>query len=93
MIFLFITMLLAPALITIAGINLLLGTGKSSALLFFIGIAMAIGTIYFGKLNISKISAKQDSINDKTLNKETQIITGNDTIKTYDIVWKQEITL
>ena len=90
MIFLFITMLLAPALITIAGINLLLGTGKSSALLFFIGIAMAIGTIYFGKSNISKISAKQDSINDKTLNKETQIITGNDTIKTYDIVWKQK---
>ena len=93
MIFLFITMLLAPALITIAGINLLLGTGKSSALLFFIGIAMAIGTIYFGKSNISKISAKHDSINDKTLNKETQIITGNDTIKTYEIVWKQEITL
>ena len=90
MIFLFITMLLAPALITIAGINLLLGTGKSSALLFFIGIAMAIGTIYFGKSNISKISAKQDSIDDKTLNKETQIITGNDTIKTYDIVWKQK---
>ena len=90
MIFLFITMLLAPALITIAGINLLLGTGKSSALLFFIGIAMAIGTIYFGKSNISKISAKQDSINDKTLNKETQIITGNDTIKTYEIVWKQK---
>lgn len=93
MIFLFITMLLAPALITIAGINLLLGTGKSSALLFFIGIAMAICTIYFGKSNISKISAKHDSINDKTLNKETQIITGNDTIKTYEIVWKQEITL
>ena len=90
MIFLFITMLLAPALITIAGINLLLGTGKSSALLFFIGIAMAIGTIYFGKSNISKISAKQDSINDKTLNKETQVITGNDTIKTYEIVWKQK---
>ena len=90
MIFLFITMLLAPALITIAGINLLLGTGKSSALLFFIGIAMAIGTIYFGKSNISKISAKQDSIDDKTLNKETQIITGNYTIKTYDIVWKQK---
>ena len=90
MIFLFITMLLAPALITIAGINLLLGTGKSSALLFFIGIAMAIGTIYFGKSNISKISAKQDSVNNKTLNKETQVITGNDTIKTYDIVWKQK---
>ena len=90
MIFLFITMLLAPALITIAGINLLLGTGKSSALLFFIGIAMAIGTIYFGKSNISKISAKQDSINDKTLNKETQIITGNDPIKTYDMIWKQK---
>ena len=90
MIFLFITMLLAPALITIDGINLLLGTGKSSALLFFIGIAMAIGTIYFGKSNISKISAKQDSVNNKTLNKETQVITGNDTIKTYDIVWKQK---
>ena len=65
MIFLFITMLLAPALINIAGINLLLGTGKSTALLFFIGIAMAIGTIYFGKSNISKISAKQDSVNNK----------------------------
>ena len=87
-IFLFIIMLLAPALITIAGINFLLGNGKLSVLLFFIGVAMAICTIYFGKSNISKISTKQDSINDKTLNKEIQIITNSDKIETYDIVWK-----
>ena len=36
---------------------------------------------------------KQDVIDGKAIYQETQVITGNDTIKTYDIVWKQEITL
>lgn len=37
---------------------------------------------------------KQDDVIDgKAIYQETQVITGNDTIKTYDIVWKQEITL
>lgn len=33
---------------------------------------------------------KQDVLDGKAYYQETQIITGNDTIKTYDIVWKQE---
>ena len=33
---------------------------------------------------------KQDIIDGKAIYQETQIITGNDTIKTYDIVWKQK---
>lgn len=36
---------------------------------------------------------KQDVIDGKAIYQETQVITGNDTIKTYDIVWKQEIML
>lgn len=31
---------------------------------------------------------KQDVIDGKAIYQETQIVTGNDTIKTYDIVWK-----
>ena len=31
---------------------------------------------------------KQDVLDGKAIYQETQIITGNDTIKTYDIVWK-----
>ena len=31
---------------------------------------------------------KQDVIDGKAIYQETQVITGNDTIKTYDIVWK-----
>lgn len=31
---------------------------------------------------------KQDVIDGKAYYQETQIITGNDTIKTYDIIWK-----
>lgn len=33
---------------------------------------------------------KQDVIDGKAIYQETQVITGNDTIKTYDIVWKQK---
>ena len=33
---------------------------------------------------------KQDVLDGKAIYQKTQIITGNDTIKTYDIVWKQK---
>ena len=33
---------------------------------------------------------KQDVIDGKAIYQEIQVITGNDTIKTYDIVWKQK---
>ena len=33
---------------------------------------------------------KQDAIDGKAIYQETQIITGNDTIKTYNIIWKQK---
>ena len=36
------------------------------------------------------IPTKQDVIDGKAIYQETQVITGNDTIKTYDIVWKQK---
>ena len=39
--------------------------------------------IYYGKF-------RQDVIDGKAIYQETQVITGNDTIKTYDIVWKQK---
>jgi len=31
---------------------------------------------------------KQDVIDNKAIYQETQVITGNDTVKTYDIIWK-----
>ena len=40
-----------------------------------------------------EVPTKQDVIDGKAIYQETQVITGNDTIKTYEIVWKQEITL
>lgn len=33
---------------------------------------------------------KQDVIDGKAIYQETQVITGNDTIKTYETVWKQK---
>lgn len=33
---------------------------------------------------------KQDVLDGKAIYQETQVITGNDTIKTYEIVWKQK---
>jgi hypothetical protein len=52
-----------------------------------------IGSIVCTFLGVSIITdesvpTKQDVIDGKAYYQETQIITGNDTIKTYDIVWK-----
>ena len=33
---------------------------------------------------------KQDVLDRKAIYQETQVIIGNDTIKTYDILWKQK---
>jgi hypothetical protein len=41
-------------------------------------------------VNTSNIKYYDTKIDDKEIYQETQIITGNDTIKTYDIVWKQK---
>ena len=51
-----------------------------------IGIVLIVG-------NKTQNPQKQDVLDGKTIYQETQVITGNDTIKTYDIVWKQEIML
>ena len=32
----------------------------------------------------------EDVLDGKAIYQETQVITGNDTIKTYEIVWKQK---
>lgn len=36
------------------------------------------------------VPTKQDVIDGKAIYQETQVITNNDTIETYDIVWKQK---
>ena len=87
--FLFIILVIVSATMTSAGLIVPFETGKIRyILLFFIGIVMIIGTVCFGNSYLLKIPTKQDVLNGKAYYQETQIITGNDTIKTYDIVWK-----
>ena len=50
-------------------------------------IPMGVGLITNNK---NPKPTKQDVIDGKAYYQETQVITGNDTIKTYDIVWKQK---
>ena len=54
------------------------------AVLFYILGSMFIG--FMGKT----APTKQDVLDGKAYYQETQVITNNDTIKTYDIVWKQK---
>lgn len=46
--------------------------------------SLTIGLGLFQQAN----PTKQDVIDGKAIYQETQVITGNDTVKTYDIVWK-----
>ncbi len=61
-----------------------------------VGIIFIAGGIVCGFMSNSHLSdknqtpTKQDVLDGKAIYQETQVITGNDTIKTYDIVWKQE---
>ena len=90
MTFIFIIFAFASALTTTVGLFLPFETGKIKYVpLFFIDVVMIIGAIYLGNSNLSKNPTKQDVIDGKAIYQETQIITGNDTIKTYDIIWKQ----
>lgn len=50
-------------------------------------IPMGVGLITNNK---NSKPTKQDVIDGKAIYQEIQIITGNDTIKTYDIVWKEK---
>ena len=89
MTFLFIIFCFVSATVTITELFLSFETGKlMHALLFFIGILMIVGTVYFGSSILSKSPTKQDVLDGKAIYRETQVITGNDTIKTYEIVWK-----
>ena len=57
---------------------------------FFVGVAfitVSIEVFYDYKY---PTPTKQDVIDGKAIYQETQVITGNDTIKTYDIIWKQK---
>ena len=90
-IFLFIIFASISAVTTIAGLFLPFDTGKIKYVsLLFVGIIMIIGTIRWGNLNLPRNPTKQDVLDGRAIYQEAQIITGNDTIKTYDIVWKQE---
>ena len=59
----------------------------------FIPILLGTMFIFSGVLVITEapVPTKQDVLDGKAIYQETQIITGNDTIKTYDIIWKQKI--
>jgi len=63
--------------------------GKRNGFIFVL-----LGSIYIfpGVVVIMDEGAptKQDVFDGKAYYQETQVITGNDTIKTYDIVWKQK---
>ncbi len=56
----------------------------------FVLVLMGIIVAFPGVSAIIDKSAptKQDVLDGKAIYQETQIITGNDTIKTYEIVWK-----
>ena len=57
----------------------------------FISALMGIMFAFIGVLIINDegVPTKQDVLDGKAVYQETQVITGSDTIKTYDIVWKQ----
>ena len=48
-------------------------------------IPIGVGLIAYNK---NSDPSKQDVLDGKAYYQETKVITGNDTIKTYDIVWK-----
>lgn len=56
------------------------------------GMSLVVcGIIFIAPFLVYKFHSeptKQDVLDGKAIYQETQIITGNDTIKTYDIVWK-----
>jgi hypothetical protein len=58
----------------------------------FISILIGIMFTIPGVLIITDkvVPNKQDVLDGKAYYQESQVITGNDTIKTYDIVWKQK---
>ena len=85
-----IILLVCVSAITItAGLHFLWETGKDRycLLLVLVGIAIAVGAILLAKSKFQP-PTKQDVIDGKAYYQESQVITGNDTIKTYDIVWK-----
>ena len=58
-------------------------------------IILYIGCSYLAISNFcnkgeTKLPTKQDVLDGKAIYQETQVITDNDTIKTYKIVWKQK---
>ena len=58
----------------------------------FIPVLMGIIFTFPGVLIITDkyTPTKQDVLDGKAIYQETQTITSNDTIKTYDIIWKQK---
>ena len=53
-------------------------------------VAVFAGWIALINQTINPIPTKQDVLDGKAYYQETQVITSNDTIKTYEIVWKNQ---
>ena len=80
-----ITKILFFGLILLIGGILGMLISDSSYIIFVIcgGICVGMSTLF------EPNPTAQDVLDGKAYYQETQIITGNDTIKTYDIIWKQ----
>lgn len=82
-----ISILLSLALL-VGGIHLILEGDNYGFIFIYIGIIIGLAGVLmiFHKNSLTK----QDVIDGKAFYQETQVITGNDTIKTYEILWKQK---
>lgn len=80
--------ILLSLIFNIIGICVMCKGEINGFLLTLVGIVF----IFPGILVITSedVPIKQDVLDGKAVYQETQIITGNDTIKTYEIVWKKE---
>ena len=84
--------ILAALLLIIVGVYVVCQGEENGLILIFFAIVFGfLDTNMLAGITIidSKNSpTKQDVLDGKAIYQEAQIITGNDTIKTYDIVWK-----
>ena len=72
-------------LLVVGGILGMIISDSSYSIFFISGLIIVSISIL-----IEPEPTKQDVLDRKAIYQETQVITGNDTIKTYEIVWKQK---
>lgn len=85
--YVFIVLIILAALLIIIGIYVICQGNESGFLLILCGIVCVLASVVV--ITTKDSPTKQDVLDGKAIYQETQIITGNDTIKTYDIIWKQ----